>query len=63
VDELIRFWGIEALTGLDAIGREAQAKILDIPRRLTRVADHMESRTRAKTFSFDLVFHREFAMD
>lgn len=63
VEELIRFWKIEALTGLDALGREAQAKILDIPRRLARIADHMESRTRSKTFSFDLVFHREFAMD
>lgn len=63
VDELIRFWRIEALTGLDAIGREAQARILEIPSRLARIADLMESRTRAKTFRFDLVFHREFAME
>lgn len=63
VEELIRFWKIEALTGLGAMGREAQAKILEVPQRLARIADHMESRTRAKTFSFDLVFHREFAME
>lgn len=63
VEELIRFWQIEALTGLSAMGREAQAKILDIPRRLKRIADHMEAKSRAKTFSFDLVFHREFAME
>jgi acyl-[acyl-carrier-protein] desaturase len=63
VEELIRFWRIEALTGLDAMGREAQAKIVDIPRRLAKIADHVESRSRSKTFSFDLVFHREFAMD
>jgi acyl-[acyl-carrier-protein] desaturase len=63
VEELIRFWAIEAVTGLDEIGRKAQEKILAVPARLLRVADMMETRSRAKTFAFDVAFAREFAMD
>jgi hypothetical protein len=33
-----------------------------VPKRLERVADAMESRTRAKTFAFALAFAREFEM-
>ena len=63
VQEQIRFWKIETLTGLGEMGRKAQDRILQIPDRLRRVADAMESRTRAKTFSFDVVFNREFALE
>jgi acyl-[acyl-carrier-protein] desaturase len=63
VEELIRFWALEAVTGLDEMGRKAQEKILAVPARLLRVADMMETRSRAKTFSFDVAFAREFAMD
>ena len=63
VEELIRFWAIEAVTGLDEMGRKAQEKIMSVPARLLRVADMMETRSRAKTFSFDVAFAREFAMD
>jgi acyl-[acyl-carrier-protein] desaturase len=63
VEELIRFWAIEAVSGLDEIGRKAQEKIMAVPARLLRVADMMETRSRAKTFSFDVAFAREFAMD
>jgi acyl-[acyl-carrier-protein] desaturase len=63
VEELIRFWAIEAVTGLDEMGRKAQEKILAVPARLLRVADMMETRSRAKTFSFDVAFAREFAME
>jgi acyl-[acyl-carrier-protein] desaturase len=60
VEEQIRFWAIETLTGLDEIGKKAQEKILAIPRRLERVADAMESRSRVKTFSFPVAFAAEF---
>ncbi|MBA3672191.1 MAG: acyl-ACP desaturase [Gemmatimonadaceae bacterium] len=60
VEEQIKYWAIETLTGLDEIGKRAQEKILAIPKRLERVADVMESRTRAKTFSFPVAFAREF---
>jgi acyl-[acyl-carrier-protein] desaturase len=63
VEELIRFWAIEAVTGLDEFGKKAQDKIMQIPARLLRVADMMETRSKAKTFSFDVAFAREFAMD
>jgi len=45
------------------MGKKAQEKILAIPARLERVADMMETRSRAKTFSFAVAFAREFAMD
>ncbi len=63
VEELIKFWAIEAVTGLDEMGRKAQEKIMAVPARLLRVADMMETRSKAKTFSFDVAFAREFAMD
>ncbi len=62
VDEQIRYWSIETLSGLDEEGRRAQEKILGITSRLERVADAMESRSRAKTFSFAVAFAREFEM-
>jgi acyl-[acyl-carrier-protein] desaturase len=62
VEEQIRFWAVETLEGLDEIGKRAQEKILEIPKRLERVADAMESRTKAKTFSFAVAFAGEFNM-
>jgi acyl-[acyl-carrier-protein] desaturase len=63
VEEQIRFWQIDAVTGLKELGARAQEKILRIPERLARIADYVETRSRPRTFSFDLVFRREFAMD
>jgi len=63
VEDQIKFWRIETMTGLKEAGARAQEKILDIPRRLTKIADYVENRTTAKTFSFELVFNREFAME
>jgi acyl-[acyl-carrier-protein] desaturase len=62
VREQIRFWAIETLEGLDEMGQRAQEAILGIPARLERVADAMETRSRAKTFSFAVAFAREFRM-
>jgi acyl-[acyl-carrier-protein] desaturase len=63
VEEQIKYWAIDAIQGLNEMGKIAQEKILAIPARLERVADMMESRSRAKTFSFAVAFAREFAMD
>jgi acyl-[acyl-carrier-protein] desaturase len=63
VQEQIRFWAIETLEGLNEMGKKAQEKILGIPQRLERVADAMETRSRAKTFAFNVAFAREFSMD
>ena len=63
VQEQIKVWQIESITGLSELGRAAQEKIMAIPDRLHRVAELIETRSRAKTFSFDVVFNREFAME
>jgi acyl-[acyl-carrier-protein] desaturase len=63
VEEQIRFWKIEKLEGLDETGKKAQETILGVPRRLERVADAMETRSRTKTFSFAVAFAREFTME
>lgn len=63
VQEQIRYWTIDTLEGLNETGKRAQEKILGIPPRLERIADAMESRHRAKTFSFDVAFAREFTME
>lgn len=63
VQEQLRYWRIDALEGLNAAGRKAQEKILGIPERLARIADYIESKSKAKTFNFEVVFNREFAME
>ena len=63
VQELIKFWSIETLTGLNDLGRKAQDKIVGIPARLERIADALELRSRPKSFAFDVLFNRTFAMD
>lgn len=63
VEDLIKFWAIDKIEGLNEMGRMAQEKIMAITARLERVADMMESRTKAKTFQFAVAFNREFAME
>jgi acyl-[acyl-carrier-protein] desaturase len=63
VQEQIRYWKIESVQGLNELGRMAQEKIMGIPARLKRIAEYMEARTKSKTFSFEVVFNREFAME
>jgi acyl-[acyl-carrier-protein] desaturase len=62
VQEQIRYWRIEALVGLSELGKRAQEKILGIPDRLQRIAERMETKRAEKTFSFEVVFNREFAI-
>jgi acyl-[acyl-carrier-protein] desaturase len=63
VQEQIRFWRIETLKDLNEKGEKARDKILSIPARLDRIADAMQARSRAKTFSFDVAFAHEFTME
>ena len=63
VEEQIRYWMLEALGNLNEAAEKARDKIMSIPARLTRIAEAMKSRTRAKTFSFDVAFAREFTME
>ena len=58
VEEAIKFWNIEMLTGLNEAAAKAQEKILSIPKRLEKVAEYIERRTTQKTFSFDFIYNR-----
>lgn len=62
VEEAIEFWKIELMTGLNEMGRNAQEKILEIPKRLQSVAEYIESKTSEKSFSFDFIYNRIFAL-
>ncbi len=62
VEQLIGSWDIPVLTQLNEIGRKAQDKIMSIPARLQKVADFIESRVNAKSFSFDVIFGRVLEM-
>ena len=62
VQEQIRAWGIDHVTGLSELWRKAQEKIMGIPSRLERIADLIETRSRARTFQFEVVFNREFGL-
>jgi len=62
IDEQVRYWAIEAVEPATDAGKKAQEKILGIPARLERVADAMETRSRAKTFAFAVTFAREFEL-
>jgi acyl-[acyl-carrier-protein] desaturase len=58
VEELIKFWEIDTLTGLSEIAAKAQEKIMYIPSRLKKIAQYIEQRTTSKTFSFDFIYNR-----
>ena len=57
-DELIEFWNIEVLTGLNEAGRKAQEKIMKISARLEKVAEYLDQKTTKKSFSFDFLYGR-----
>lgn len=63
VDEAISFWKIETLEGLNEAGRKAQDKIMQIPKRLEKVAEYLERKTEKKSFSFDLIYDRILVME
>jgi acyl-[acyl-carrier-protein] desaturase len=63
VEEAIKFWEIELITGLNDLAQKAQEKILSIPKRIEKVAEYIEKRTESKTFSFDFIYNRILAFD
>lgn len=63
VEEAIKFWEIEYITGLNELAQKAQEKILSIPKRLEKVAEYIERRTESKTFSFDFIYNRILVFD
>ncbi len=63
VEEALSFWQIDLLEGLSEAGRRAQEKILAIPKRLQKVGEYIERKRDAKTFSFDFIYGRSFAVE
>ena len=58
VERLIDAWNIDVMTYLNDIGRKAQEKIMSIPPRLEKVAEYIESRSKAKSFRFEVLYGR-----
>jgi acyl-[acyl-carrier-protein] desaturase len=61
VDEQLRFWGIDSLTGLDEAGRCAQQQVLDFQRNIARLADSLQTHA-PKQFSFALINNRSLEL-
>jgi len=62
VEELVRHWAIDKMTGLSAMGRAAQDKVMQLPQRLNRMAEYIESKAHARSFSFEFIYQRAFEM-
>jgi acyl-[acyl-carrier-protein] desaturase len=62
VQELLKFWQIDALTPRTQAGKRSQSLLLGIPERLTRIADRMEATRTARSFSFEVAFNQEFVL-
>ena len=58
VEDAIKFWNIELITGLNDLAAKAQEKILAIPERLKKIAEYLEQKTTSKTFSFEFIYNR-----
>lgn len=58
VDELLEFWKIGSLSGLSAIARETQEKIMKVPSRLARMADYQDAKAARRHFVFDFIYGR-----
>ena len=50
------------MTRLNQAGRKAQEKIMATPERLQKVAEYVEQRSKAKTFSFSFLNDRLLEM-
>ncbi len=63
VEEAVGFWGIDNLSGLNARGRKARDKIMELPARLEKVAKYIERKSTSKTFSFDFLYNRQLIFE
>lgn len=58
VEELLDFWKIGHMTGLDHEGEKAQERLMKVPQRLARLADYQQAKAIPKSLAFDVVFGR-----
>ncbi|PPE74851.1 fatty acid desaturase [Solimonas fluminis] len=62
VEDLVKHWAIDKMDGLSAMGRAAQDKVMQLPKRLSRMADYVESKAHSRSFSFEFIYQRAFEM-
>ena len=62
VEDLVKHWAIDTMTGLSAAGRAAQEKMMKLPARLARMAEYIESKAHSRSFSFEFIYQRAFEM-
>ncbi len=62
IEDLVKHWAIDALGGLSSAGRAAQDKIMQLPSRLQRMAEYVESKAHSRSFSFEFIYQRAFEM-
>jgi acyl-[acyl-carrier-protein] desaturase len=62
VEDLVRHWAIDKMANLNALGRAAQEKVMQLPKRLARMADYIESKAHSRSFSFEFIYRRAFEM-
>lgn len=62
VEELLDFWQIGTLTGLDADGAKAQQRLMQVPTRLERMANYVDDKASLRSFSFPFLYEREITM-
>lgn len=62
VEDLVKHWAIDAMTGLSTAGRAAQEKVMKLPARLKRMAEYVETKTHKRSFSFEFIYKRAFEM-
>ena len=62
VEDLVKHWAIDKMTGLSSMGRAAQDKVMQLPQRLSRMADYVESKAHSRSFSFEFIYQRAFEM-
>jgi acyl-[acyl-carrier-protein] desaturase len=58
VEECLRYWKIEQMTGLSSTGQKAQASLLAVPRRIEKIAKYIDSKQGGKSFSFAVIHGR-----
>ncbi len=62
VEDLIKHWAIDKLGNLSGIGQAAQEKLMQLPKRMAKVADYIEKRAGSRAFSFEFIYRRAFEM-
>lgn len=59
VTELLEYWKIASMTGLNAAGARAQEKLMEVPARLTKIAQYQKAKAQPRSFAFDFIYNRE----